>query len=299
MPAITRSSLIRGPAQCAFDSVTYQASGNIALRIQKRTFDVLVGGAIADKRVDDFIVRATFAPSGKVEGLSSLYAMLALDLGAGLMGASDKAAVFKNAARQVTLEAACITKPPQIRASNRQTVFGEMEIAGLTKDNVEFGTASSRLTHTTGGAPDGVTSSSIKTAPWTISGANLGSDIETENGVIIDFTPQLDEYGTDSNGVVQFFLRDLEVRAQFIPVMGAASFLDALNIDVARGSSMNATGEDLVLSNGFLQVTLNKAEIIEAAVSQTVGENFGRGIVAVATRTSSSGTLATVEVPSS
>lgn len=302
MPAINRSDLVRGPAQVAFDSVTYQAAQDVALAFDIRTFAVQVGGVDVDQRVEDIGITARFAPSGKVEGLTSLFAALALPLGSGLLGDSDKAAVIKNAARQITLEAAGISKPPVIRASNKQTLFGEMEIRGLTKNDTVFGTAGSRFTDTTGGAPDGVLSSDIKTAPWTIGGANLGSDLEIEDGgVTLECIPTWSDFATDSNGVMQLFLTGCIWRATFIPVIGASAFLDAVDaaVHVARGSSLNAGGEDFVLTNGFITATLNAAAVRSAAISQAINNNFARQVVIEATRTSSSAALGTVVIPSS
>ena len=302
MPTVNRNDLVRGPAQVAFDSITYQASGDVALAIEIRQFEVQVGGAKADERIRDAIVRARFAPSGKVEGLASLYAVLALPLGSGLMTNTDKPAVITNTARAVTLPAAGITKPPVIRASNVQSLFGEMEITGLTKNAVAFGTAASLLAHGAGGAPAGVATADIKTAPWTIGGGNLGAALECEEGSVqIECTPTWQEYGTDSNGILQFFLTDCVFEARLIPVMGASTFLDAVKaaLELTRGASWADTGEDFVLTNGFITVTLNSANIAAAAAGQVINQNFAREVRIRATRTSSSAALGTVEVPSS
>lgn len=298
MPAIARSTIVRGPAQALFKTIAYQAAGAINIAATVETFDVPVGGSVQDKRMADQVSRITLQPSGKVEGLSDLFAVLSLPLGSMLFGATDYPLVVTNAARAITFPSAGITRPPQIRASNVATLFGDMELTAIGTDDTAFGTAGSRMTDTTGGAPSGVASADIKTAPWTIGGANLGSDIETEGGVVIDCVPAWEPIRTDSNGVINFALTGLEFRATFAPVIAVADFLDALNIHFTRGASLNSVGQDLVLTNGYITVTLSAAAILDPQLALAANINPVRQVVAVATRTSSASALGSVVIPS-
>ncbi|MGH8020525.1 MAG: hypothetical protein ACREIA_20025, partial [Opitutaceae bacterium] len=255
-----------------------------------------VGGAIQDKRLLDQISRVTLQPSGKVEGLSSLFGCLSATLGSMLFADTDKTLVVKNAARAITFASAGVFRPPTIQASNRRTLFGPMEFVCIGKNNTAFGAAASRMSDTTGGAAAGVASSDIVTAPWTITGAGLGTDFETVDGVTVEAIPTWEPVQTDSNGVINYALTSVEFRATFAPIIAVAGFLAALNIHFTRGASLNSLGADLTLTNGEIDITLADAAILDPQLALAVNANPIRQVVAVATRTSSATTLGAVAV---
>lgn len=299
MPAIARSTIVRGPAEATFNTINYQAAGDVAVDLSLDTFDVPVGGAVQDRRLLDQVSRIRLTPSGKVEGLSDLFACLALPIGSALFSDTDKTLVVKNAARSMTFISAGIFRPPTIQASNRRTVFGEMEFVAIGANNTAFGAAGSRMTHAAGGAPTGVSTTDIKTAPWTVGGAGLGSNIETLDGVNVEIVPTWEALETDSNGVINYYLTNCEMRATFAPVIGVSTFLDALNIEFTRGASLNSLGAALTLTNGFITITLNAAALLDPRLSLAVNTNPVASVTAVATRTSGSAALGTVAIPSS
>jgi len=296
MPAIARSTIVRGPAEATFNAIAYQAAQDIQVDFSLETFDVPVGGSIQDKRLLDQISRVRLQPSGKIEGLADLFAVLALPMGSTLFADTDKTLIVKNASRAITFKSAGILRPPAINASNRRTLFGEMEFACIGQNNVAFGAAGSRMTHAAGGAAAGVASSDLITGPWTVGGAGLGANFETEDGVVVECIPTWEPYATDSNGVINYYLTDLDFRATFAPLVGVAAFLDAINIEFTRGASLNSLGVDLTLTNGSIDITLADAAIIDPKAAFAANVSPIRQVVAVATRVNSTTALGTVAV---
>lgn len=286
MPAIDRSTLVRGPAIVTFDGVSWYSQGDVAIRIARSTFNIEVGGGKIDERLADRVAEITFTPSGRALGLDKFNAFGALALGTGLFGA-DKTVTVQAASGTYTFQAGRISQLPSIIGSNVRTAFGPMTLRCIGKNNVIFGTADSFVVATAGSAPGGEASANIVTGPWTIGGAGLGNGIETEAGIEISFGLETTPHETDSNGLVEEYLTGVTATATFIPAnVSVATLLTALAPTAARGSSINATGVDLVCANSAISVTLKGATLTEANLSYTVRNAPVRGVTATATRAS-------------
>ena len=287
MPAINRSTLVRGPATFTFDGVTWYTQGDVAIKISKSTFEVAVGGGMIDERLKDKVAEVTFTPSGRALGLTNINAFGALALGTGLFGAADKPVVVAAASGTWTFQAGRISKLPDIIGSNIKTSFGAMTLKCIGKTNVAFGTASSFLALTAGSTPAGEASAGIITGVWTVGGAGLGADIETEDGVTLSFDLQTAAQETDSNGLVEEFLTGVKATASFTPLNKTITeIVTALQIDDLRGGSLNTGGVDLVCSNSAIVATLKGATLTEANASLSIANAAQKGVTAIATRAS-------------
>lgn len=287
MPAIDRSTLVRGPATVTFDGVTWYSQGDVAIRITRSTFAVTVGGAKVDERLLDKVAEITFTPSGRALGLALFNALGVLALGTGLFGAEDKSVVVASAAGTWTFAAGRISKLPSIMASNVKTSFGAMTLKCIGANEVAPGTADAFLELAAGAAPGGEASAGIVTGPWTIGGAGLGAGIETEDGVTIDFAEEVSPQTTDSGGLVEEYLTGYSATATFVPLNKTlAEIVAGLNLTAARGSSLNTGGVDLVCANSAMTVTLKGATLTQTEASLSVDSAPQRGVVATATRAS-------------
>ena len=287
MPVIARSTLVRGPATVTFNGVTWYSAGDVAIKINKATFPVTVGGGKIDERVADYSAEVTFTPSGRLLGLALFNAFGTMALGTQLYTSADLPVVVANVAATWTFKAGRISKIPSIIASARKTAFGPMTLKCIVGDGLVPGAADSFLTMSAGAAPTGEAAAGIITGPWTISGGTLGSSWETEDGLTLDFELETSEQRTDSGGLVGEYLTGVTARASFVPVgLAPSAIVTGLQLTDAIGASLNTGGVDLVATTSGLTATLKGASLTEANFSATVQNDPVRGVVATATRAS-------------
>jgi hypothetical protein len=276
MPAITRASIIAGPAKITFGGQTFWSKGDITLNVINDRFDIETAhrGKV-DERFSGRKIEVSFEPSGRwTTALSAvLWPYGATAIGTSIYTGTDVPLVINSRdGRKITLPAAAITAMPQIRGGVTQTIVGSITFTGIVKNNTDPSAAGAYYAETseTWPADTAFAVADILTTPYL---ANWGdapwANFLTEGGWTIDFALGLTEQRVDGIGVVDMTLNNLEVTASCIPVgPTAAAILAAASPTLKLGASI-ATTDDLVIASetvGAPQITLSHAALVETGL---------------------------------
>lgn len=289
--AISRVSLVRGPSKNTFNGGTFFSKDDFEIKVTKETFNVedSAHGKV-DERAIEIFEEASITPDGRWTNaiLNSCINPFANMLpGVSLLTSTDKPFVASGSDGEIhQMNAACVTKIPEIHLSAKKTLFGPMTIKGYRTLAADWTTATSLHTLTgTGGSltdstfsPQGVIIQPY-TAAW---GAVTGfTSFDTQDGWTISFNLRAEEIEVDSSGKIDIAFRTLEAMAKCTPVgagITSANVLAASKIQggAARGYSLQSDGAggvtpDLVITgaDGTTVVTLAAAQI------KTYGYQFG------------------------
>lgn len=152
-----------------------------------------------------------------------------------------------------------IGKPPPLILSSTKTIAGAMEIWCLGKQGVLPSVADSLLKREANTFAD--TSFSFADAvTQAYSGAWNGLTIDTKDGWTVDLKPTLAPFESDTYGIVDYTMDDLEATARCVPRTLSEDDLmaSAPSPDVAIGGSVD-TGHDLVITGTGVTVSLYNA----------------------------------------
>lgn len=298
MPAITRTSLIAGPARISFGGQTFWSKGDVQLRVVNDRFDIQTAhfGKV-DERFSDRRIEVEFEPSGAFSaGVAAVvwpYASTAV--GTSVYTASDVPLTINGRdGRQIVLHAAAVTKMPSIRLGVSQTIIGPMTITGLVRNNFDPTAVGAYYTESAVAYPGdaGFSVADIKTlayssswgapAPW--------SSFLTEGGWTIDFDLQLAPQKADGIGTFDMTFQGLAVTAKAIPIGPTqADILSKVAGTAGLGASI-ATGDPLNISATGVYVRLYRAAIAESGLMYGNQAKRLRETTWIATRGINSGT---------
>lgn len=277
MPAITRTSIIAGPAKITFDSVSFWTKGNVTLKVVNDRFNIDTSNfGKVDERFSGRKIEIDFEPAGNFTTAIAdvLWPYASTNIGASVFTATDKPLVIHGRnGRTVTVHAAALTKMPPIMLAVNKTIMGSCQFTGICKDNTDPSGAAAYYTEASGGYPgdSGFDPADILTKHCTAAwGAGAWASFLTEGGWNIDFKLSLSPQNVDGLGTVDMTFQELEVTAKAIPVGPTASdVLAAVSPAQALGTSIS-TGTDLVISGadaGDPVVTLTAAAIVDAGLA--------------------------------
>ena len=296
--AVSRSSILRGPAVVIFGGSTFYTKDDIQLDLSLGTFDVPTSmfGKV-DERVSSRATKVRFTPAGEWEALSVLWPYGASNIGDSVFTSSDVPLVIQTRdGKRLTLSAAAVTSMPDIVLSAGQTLVGPVEITGIGTDATEWTTDNSIITVASQAFSDtGFSSSAIKTQPYTAAwgGSSPWSSFQSMDGFRVSFDLGLSEIVTDSDGLVDMTVRDLAVRCRCRPMgITEAQLVTALKLQGtgnSRGRSLNSGSNSLVITGTGVSVTLTGAALKVGGMEfGTTTPRIGE-VEFVATRTFSTG----------
>jgi len=286
MSSIARATIIRGPAVIVLGSTTFQSKGDIKQRIIKEFHDVKSArdGTVTRRTIDAHI-ELTFEPVGMFTGAlaSVLWPFQSLAIGSSVFGATDTTCeVHTVAGQKIIMEAAAVTKMPNINVSPAKTLLGEMTITGLRKLNTDWSAAHSLIDVASLSFADATFDpSKVITQPYTAAwGAGVPwSAFETEAGFSLEFDLKLKEVPTDNYGKIDRTFEDLLVRAKFKPIGVTEADIEAIvnvqgNAAIVRGVDEGVygplgTAANLVLTGRTVSAvvfTLNQPFVEESGL---------------------------------
>ena len=290
---LQRSTLKTGPAIVIFDSASIYFKNGLTLSEELETFEIPVDNfGKVDDRVRDRRVRISGVPAGEWENLSVLFPWLASPIGTRLHGDTDRPLVIHALdGTRYTYHNATLTTMPSLRFAATETLIGNVEFTARVKDNTEPSADNSLVTRDSATFTDAsFSTAAVKTQPYSLAwGSDPWDDFQTTDGVSVEFAMQTDPLSVDGYGVLDEILRDIQVTARFSPLGLTQANLDSKlliqgNAASQQGASLNARGEDLVITGTDVHV------ILRAAAAKSQAQEFGMGklrngeMMAVATR---------------
>lgn len=291
--AINRSSLKTGPAIVTHDGAVNYFSGGLKLTEETETFEINVDTiGKADERVKDRKVTISGKPSGTWDNLAALFPWVTVAIGTRIHGDTDKALVIHCLdGTRYTYHNAALTKMPSLKFAATETLIGDVEWTARVKNNTEPTAANSIFTRDSSPFTDkSLIIANIKTQSYMLTwGSDGWSSFRTVDGVEVSFDLKTQDLSVDGYGVLDQVIEGLGVTAKFKPIGPTQAEIDAkLALQgvagAAQGSSLNARGEDLIISGASVYV------IIRAAAAKSSGQEFDMSklrngeLLAVATR---------------
>lgn len=308
---ISRTQVIQGPALVTRGGVTYYTDGGIRLDFEAAPFAVTADGyGQVDSRDGDAIVRVSFRPIGRwayASTSSGLFYPCARKIGASVFGTgSDTATViqpFDSGQPKITIHNTGVIRMPTLQLSATSQIFAsDVEIVGIRKTGIAWGTADSLFTLASNSTPTlDFDPADIATGTWTGAWGALSSPwdaIETESGWTIELDMAVDPVVTDASGTIDFRIANLTARA-------TAALVGITEADITaklllqgsggyRGRSHAAAGADLrIYDTGTVigDITINVANLISARHVYADAQMRVAECVFEATRTVTSGAL--------
>ena len=275
---IDRADIIRGPAIITFKSQTFYTEGDITLTPNLSTFKINTAAlGEVDERLDDIITDISFKPAGvwTAAQIAVLWPYANPTIGASVFGASDSDVTIQTIAGQLlTFKAGAITAMPDIVLSANKPMIGDVTITCIGANETAWTDDAKRASVSANAFSDtSFDPTQVFTIPYAAAwgGDAPWSAIETEDGWTITHDLQLDDVGTDSNGLVDRSVRSVGVMAKCTPVgVSEAQLLALLKIQgagIQRGASLGSNANDLVIqgaSTGDPKVTVANAAPKEA-----------------------------------
>lgn len=301
--AVDRTTLIQEPGLLVFGSGHFYSKEDIVVEFIEETAEIDTDTyGVVDERPVDRRIEISFTPVGELENLAVLYPLGGLLMGASPFGGSDSAAVIYTASgKSLTVHNAAVTTMPALNLGHRETLFGDVTITGLLKNNADPTDANSFFTWAASGAtyPGDAqfAASSIKTlgykAEW---GDSPWDDFLTESGFAVAFSSAFEDVPVDGHGTVDMRLSSLSVEVTATPVgIALADVIAAMKFQGAGNAlgGSKASAADLAIDNQLgstqlhfelLKPTLKQAPARFGSSTRGVGELVWR-----ATRTITAG----------
>lgn len=134
---ISRAQILQGPCQIQFAGSTFYSKGDVTVKINDKTFNVISDAiGLVDYRDDDFMADISFEPDGQVT--TALLAVLFPFIQSGILpgtsvyGATDRALiVWCRDGSKHTFANVALTKQPTFMASAIKTAFGSCTFRAL------------------------------------------------------------------------------------------------------------------------------------------------------------------------
>ncbi|GEM_PF-5047975 len=266
---ISASDIIRGPAIIFIGATAIYTEGDIETVERIETFDISTAmfGPQTDQRVDAILQEISFTPSGDWAYRTALLPYLNPTIGSSIFTGQD-VHIHTAAGVKKTLHNAAITQMPSLIFSTNKELFGDVTITAIGADNTAWSDAAKRQSITSEAFSDtSFDPDNIITQDYAVSwgASSPWDDIESEEGVTIEFDLQLEPVTTDSQGIVDMSIANLGVTARLMPVgVTEAEMLALLKIQGAgmrRGRSLRNNINDLVIAgaSNTVRATINQA----------------------------------------
>lgn len=272
--AIDRTTIIRGPATVTFDSQVMYTEDDIILRPILSRFDVGTSAyGKVDERLDDIIYEVTFTPVGKWGYATKLCPHTTPSIGSSIIGATDKNLTINTlAGRLITLNAAAVSKMPDIRFSSSKPLWGPVTFTAVGKNTTAWTDAAKRISDASAAFADtSFAPADIVTQAYTVAWGSAipFATLQTEDGVTVSFEMSTQPVKTDLDGTVDMTLEDVQVIVRMIPVglseTHILTLLKTQGTGVTRGASLGVlNGEILNISGTGVYFRLYEAVPVEA-----------------------------------
>lgn len=294
--SLDRALIIQGPAIVTYKSQTIGTVGDITAtpNISRFEIDSSLKGKL-DERFTQVVWDITFQPLGtwSTALLAVLFPYADPTYGESILGSGsdDDVVVHGQDGTKVTFHNAAVTRMPSVNFSTKAVLFGDMTISAIGKNDTEWSNANKFFTSASEAFPgfacdpadvltDLYSHAWGASSPW--------DDFDTEAGLQIDWSLNIQQRTADACGVVDLILQGLTAEAKAVP-MGPtdAEVRTALGIQgtgARPGASLNASSNDLVISSDNVSATLYAAALTNAP-SVWSRENLRNGeVVWTATR---------------
>lgn len=312
--AISRSSIIRGPAIVRMGSQSFYSKDDITVDITPETFDIVssTGGKLSE-RTSDVVARITFTPVGAwtANQLTVLYPYTNPTIGGSVFGSSDTSVQVWpiDGTERFTFACGAITKMPSLIMTPAETLMGEVEITCIIANNQERSTAGSLYTYSATAAFTAAPNdernfalSDVLTVPYTatFSGpAGWTSQIESTGGFSIDFDLQTTPIMAANIGTVDHIISGLDITCTFQPLnFTAKQLMDRLAVDGnALGKDISSAAGNLTITGGSAstpKVVLNNLRLRSAPMLYSLENLRSDDIEFFSTRPTGAGTMFTV-----
>jgi hypothetical protein len=277
--AISRSTLVQGPARCLLNARPFFTNDSFAITPELDIMRVVPEGFTqGDERVTDVQVKIQLTPDGRVNNnlLAELFPYQNPVPGASACGASDKPFAAHGADTAIsTVIAVCVSQMPEIVFSSKQTMMGQLGLTGVLGNNMDPDDADSRLTYAASGGTFVDSTFNLANIPtqqylatW---GAVTGfSNIHTREGYRFRAEVDLEPSPVDGLGIIDYKIKEVRAMLSCIPVgPTAAQLLTNLKIQgtgARLGRSLNADAAALTLvgADGITYLTMPKASLKQA-----------------------------------
>lgn len=258
--AIDRTTVLSEPGLLVFGSQHIYSKEAITVELIEETQPVPTDAfGDLDERGVDRRIEIKLTPVGELEALAVLYPHGGLDLGASPFGSTDAAAVIYTASgKSLTIHNAAVTTMPDLALGHKVTLFGEVTLTGLLRNEYDPNDANAYFTWAASGAsyPGDASFSpaAIKTlgyvaawgatAPW--------DEFYSEAGFSVKFNTSFESVPADGHGTIDMRLSNLVVEVTGTPV--GIAFADAVAKFGYQGSGFQlgaskAASDDLVITN--------------------------------------------------
>ncbi len=257
MGSIDRATIKIGPAKVTHDGATHFFQDGLTLNVTKVFVDIEVDAfGVVLRAHTDTTIEVSGTPKAW-RNLAKLNPFGSMVIGQLLCGGTDKPLVITPVnGKPLTLACACVRTPPNLMLSASKGFFASgVTWAGVLANNTAWSAAGARLTHgadASGVALTGLVPADLALCGW--SAALGGSAIpDHEDGIAVNFNPQLTEQRVDSVGLVDWSFEGIEVTASYVPVgIEEEAAITALGIQgagVVRGAT--AAVQDLVVTGAL------------------------------------------------
>jgi len=273
MPALDRTSLVKGAGAVTIGSTQIFSKGDINARWDPETEAVAVSGF---GNIDDIIVDGkgviTMQPCGRLTAamLTALYGPFQNpEIDSSLFGSTDTE-MFVNsfAGQKLTFHNSAVIRPPSLKLSAINTAFdGDMEIRALIKNDTERSAANSCFTLAAAAFAGSVDRGDIKHLPYTATWGTTA--ISVRAGWQVDVDVDVEEFKADDYGTIDVWLKGVTVRARCQPLnLSEALMADQLTQGTTASIGSTARqGKDLTLTAaGGLTIVLKDAQLREGPV---------------------------------
>jgi len=204
-----------------FDDGYFEISGTPTGRITQAIVDLLFPAAFANP----------------VQGMKLFPSA---DVALKVHGMDGKALTFPNAA---------VSKPPELLLSPGGTVFGELTLTALVKDDTARDAAGALYVISTEAWSEAFNDDDIICVPYSALYDSVA--IPTKDGFKISIDISVDPIKNDEVGTMDFFIDEVTVKASCTPIgWNVDDLLGGLPLDgIKRGASLRE-GKDLVITGG-------------------------------------------------
>lgn len=275
--AFDPTTFIAGPAIVTYNGATYYSKGNIGLKINRETWDVLTSmhGRI-DQRLKAISAEISFQPAGEVENLAKLFPYDAADIGASIFPAVDlPLVIWTLAGQKYTFARAALIKMPPLKLAATDTAFGEVTFLCLVKSNTAPTVEDAFVKIEVAAFADTTFSeTTIKSPGYTAAYGTSFTAMESLNGFSVDLGMDIIRDYVDRIGLIGARLKSLTAAARFTPVGLTEALWHTLCVHdgagaLVPGESLSKSDTDLIITGTGLIVTIHKAGIQADAL------NFG------------------------
>jgi hypothetical protein len=285
--AITRTTLLGGPAAATFNGHTFFARDGIlvtpALDIADELPVPVESDAMGelDATMPGAAVMIRFVPTAPLAGLPALLPWLQGAPGAPLFGTADAPLVLVAAnGVRLTFAAVAVVQMPDLMLGAREPVAGTVTFLALGARSLGVTAANRFVTIDTAAVPLAPVGSPQLADDFTITwGAAPWVNLRSRDGVRLRFAMKTRPVWSDANGLLDLTLEKLEVRASFVPATpggpAESDLIAALQWQGAGarpGRPLSQSAEALTITGVEFSVELPLANVVSGPMAFEAGK---------------------------